>query len=96
MRIGEFLLLLLLLDLATVVSILILFGTHNHHHHHHHHRVRAADLLRDQQRLTSSLLRDYRFDTAKHHSAAAAFLKNYTLMEPDSNANLNEKKNTIL
>ena len=83
MRIGEFLLLLLPLDLATVVSILILFGNHNHH------RVRAADLLRDQQRLTSSLLRDYRFDTAKHHSAAAFFFfKNYTLMEPDSHPKL--------
>ena len=75
MRIGEFLLLLLLLDLATVVSILILFGIHNHNHH----RVRAADLLRDQQRLTSSLLRDYRFDTAKHHSAAAFFFLRITL-----------------
>ena len=73
MRIGEFLLLLLLLDLATVVSILILFGTHNHN------RVRAADLLRDQQLLTSSLLRDYRFDTAKHHSAAAFFFLRITL-----------------
>ena len=75
MRIGEFLLLLLPLDLATVVSILILFGIHNHNHH----RVRAADLLRDQQRLTSSLLRDYRFDTAKHHSAAAFFFLRITL-----------------
>ena len=79
MRIGEFLLLLLLLDLATVVSILILFGTHNHNHNHNHNRVRAADLLRDQQRLTSSLLRDYRFDTAKHHSAAAFFFLRITL-----------------
>ena len=77
MRIGEFLLLLLLLDLATDVSILILFGIHNHNHNHH--RVRAADLLRDQQRLTSSLLRDYRFDTAKHHSAAAFFFLRITL-----------------